>query len=160
MSCKTDAEMISKYLIPALESDLKLFSFYLSLTLHFKTVWNTVPMTPLLCSTHRLPFDTQPVFPDQNPKLMKLGSHPSRCHKQENSSFVLQPSKEELVPRPTCCVSVGQKPIHGIAFLGAGVKKPTDLLFLLDFSLGLILPKEHFSSSSSPQTMSQARILW
>ena len=30
----------------------------------------------------------------------------------------------------------------------------------LDFSLGLILPKEHFLTSSSRQTMIQARIFW
>lgn len=136
MSCKTDAEMISKYLISALESDLKLFFFYLSLTPHFKMVWNIAPMTPLPCFTHRLSFDTQPVFPDQDPKLMKLGSHPSRCHKQENSSFFLHPSKEELVPRPTCCVSMGQEPIHGIAFLGAGVRNPQIFSFCWIFLLG------------------------
>lgn len=160
-SCRTDAGMISKYLIPALENDLKLFSFsfYLSWTLHFKIVWSLSPRTPSLVLLTGCLLTPSQFFQTKTWSWWNGEAILQMPRTREFLSF--PPNLKRRIGSPSNLLCVNGSEAFSWHSLPAGWgKKPTDLLSLLDFSLGLILTKEHFSTNSFSQTRTQTRIFW
>lgn len=123
-------------LFSALKIALKLFSIYLSSTSHFRIAWSIALRAPSLFFFF---FFYSPAaswllanFSRPGPEAGETGKPSSKHHKRE---FLFFPSPLKRRIGPTCCVSMRQRPFHGIAFVMAGVRNPqiffpTDLLFL------------------------------